>query len=85
VVVAVMPVLPGLLGLPPFRLKLTALPESVSVIESERTAFSAMGLAPEFRTCATNGAEIIDAARSSAATVPSFVRIRIGQFFLEID
>ena len=50
-VVAVMPVLPGLLGLPPVSVKFTALPERVSVIESERTAFSAMGLAPEFSTC----------------------------------
>jgi hypothetical protein len=82
VVVAVMLVLPGLLALPPTRVKFTALPDSVSVMESGRTAFSTIGLAPEFRTCAWAGNANIAVARISAAIVPNFVCIRIARFFL---
>jgi hypothetical protein len=85
VVVAVMPVLPGLLALPPISVKFTALPDSVSVMESGRTAFSAIGLAPEFRTCARTGAANIADARSSATIVPNLVCIRIAHFILESD
>src|SRR6266567_777364 len=83
VVVAVIEVLPGLLALPATRLKLTALPESVSVIESVRTALSAIGLAPEFRTWAWTGAANIAATRTSPASAPSFAGIRIESLVLD--
>jgi hypothetical protein len=54
-------------------------------MESGRTAFSAIGLAPEFSTCALAGAANVAAARSSAAIVPNLVCIRIAHFILESD
>lgn len=85
VVVAVIAVLPGLLPLPPTKVKLTALPDSVRVIESESTAFSAIGLAPEFSTCARAGTADIAAARSSAVVNPNLVSICIANFILNRD
>jgi hypothetical protein len=76
-VVAVTLVLPGLLPLPLTRVKFTALADSVSVMESGRTAFSAIGLAPEFSTCARAGDENITIASASAATAPNFIGTRI--------
>src|SRR5579863_3837008 len=81
VVVAVMPVLPGLLALPATRVKFTAWLERVRVIESGRTAFSEMGLAPVFSTCARPGAAY-RVAKNRATTVPNLVSIRIARFFL---
>src|SRR5437016_3135825 len=77
-----MPVLPGLVALPPTKVKFTALPDKVSVIESESTAFNAIGLAPEFRTCARADAANIVAA-ASITSVPNLVRVRIAHFFLK--
>ena len=54
-VVAVIAVLPALLPLPGVIVKLTALAESVTLIESVRTACSVIALAPEFFTCAAAG------------------------------
>jgi hypothetical protein len=51
-VVAVMPVLPGLLALPGVKVKFTALLDNDTVSESFRTACSVIVLAPEFSTCA---------------------------------
>ena len=52
VVVAVMDVLPTLLALPGIRLKLTAFAERLTLTESVKTAFNAIGWAAELRTCA---------------------------------
>jgi hypothetical protein len=52
VVVAVMDVLPALLALPGIRLKLTACAERLTLTESVKTAFNAIGWAAELRTCA---------------------------------
>jgi hypothetical protein len=82
VVVAVIAVLPGLLPLPPTKVKFTAFPDSVRVIESESTAFSAIGLAPEFSTCARAGTANTAAARSTAVVNPTFVSICIANFIL---
>ena len=49
-VVAVTPVLPGLLLLPDVRVKFTAFEERETEIESLSTAFRVMVLAPELRT-----------------------------------
>ena len=56
VVVAVIDVLPGLLALPELSVKFTALLESVTVTDWLSTAFSVIGCAAEFSTCALNGA-----------------------------
>lgn len=80
-----MPVLPGLMALPPTNEKFTALPDNVRVIESDKTAFSAIGLAPEFRTCAITGTASMAAIKGSAAIGPSLVCSRIKRFFLEIE
>ena len=54
VVVAVIDVLPGLLALPELSVKFTALLESVTVTDWLSTAFSVIGCAAEFSTCALN-------------------------------
>jgi hypothetical protein len=52
-------VLPAFTALPALKVKLTAFAERLSVSDSARVAFNALGCAPEFNTCA--GA--IEAAR----------------------
>jgi len=51
-VMAVIVVLPGLLALPALKVKFTALAERLTDNDSCRTAFRAIGWAPEFTTCA---------------------------------
>jgi hypothetical protein len=67
-VVAVMFVLPTFAALPALNVKLTALAERLSVSDSERVAFKAMGCAPEFNACADaiEAAKVI--AKATAAT-----------------
>jgi len=76
VVVAVMEVLPGLTALPPIRLKLTALAESLTLSDSANSAFSAIGLAPELRTWAAAG----KAAAAVTQTISAIVRARFAGF-----
>src|ERR1700739_1830991 len=67
-VVAVIEVLPGLLAPPGVSVKLTALPESVTEMESFSTACSVIVLAPELSTCARElpASTVIASARTSA-------------------
>ena len=51
-VVAVTPVLPAFVLLPALKVKLTALAERLSVSDSDRVAFNAIGCAPEFNCAA---------------------------------
>jgi hypothetical protein len=68
-VVAVIPVLPGLLALPGVNVKFTALLDNDTVSESLRTACRVMVLAPEFSTCASE--RDANAAKASTNTAPT--------------
>lgn len=68
-VVAVTPVLPGLLAFPALKLKFTALLDKEMLIESVRTACRVMVCAPEFSTCAFAGRHSAAADNDSSAAI----------------
>jgi hypothetical protein len=72
VVVAVTPVLPALVLLPALRVKLTALAERLSVRDSAKVAFKAIGCAVEF-----NCAEAVETAKL-IATATTATRTKVA-------